>query len=70
MEGKHQMCFLCDTHEWDHLFITCPMLCLVWGAAYFTFIIPPSTNITIKLAIDKNTKPHICVGVCALVSAI
>jgi hypothetical protein len=69
-------CVFCDNKETiDHLFISCSFARLVWRVVHFTYSISPPTNVNNLFAnwpngIDKQTKPRIRVGVCALVSAI
>jgi hypothetical protein len=62
----------CDSEESiGHLFRKCNFAKLVWQVVYFTFNIPPPTNIKNIFrnwlnGIDKTTKARIRVGVCAI----
>jgi hypothetical protein len=66
-------CVFCGSHETiDHLFITCPFSRLVWRIVYFTYNIPPPSNVTNVFGnwlnvVDKKTKARIRVGLCALI---
>jgi hypothetical protein len=55
----------------EHLFISCPFACIVWRMVYFTFNIPPPTNITNMFSnwlngVDKTDKARMHIGVSAL----
>ena len=66
----------CDSSESiDHLFISCQLACFVWRVIHFIFNISPPTNVTDLFGnwlngVDKKTKSHITIGVCALLWAI
>ena len=66
----------CDQDETiQHLFITCPFAHILWKIVHITFYIPSSTNITNLFgtwlrSVPNKDKPHIWVGVCALLWAI
>jgi hypothetical protein len=69
--GSTKYCF-CDLDETvEHLFISCPFARIVWRMVYFTYNIPPPTNITNMFSnwlngVDKPGKARIRIGVSAL----
>jgi hypothetical protein len=73
--GPTNCCF-CDQHETiNHLFISCPFTQMIWRIVYMTFNITAPMNITNLFGnwlngVDKKSKTHIRVGVCALLWAI
>jgi hypothetical protein len=69
-------CAFCDQDESiEHLFIRCTFSKLVWRVVHFTFNLPPPTNVK-KLfgnwlnGLDKHTKLHVRIGLCAIMWAI
>jgi hypothetical protein len=45
-KGCSKCCF-CDSPETvQHFFISCPFVLIIWRMIYFTYNIPPPTNIT------------------------
>jgi hypothetical protein len=69
--GCTKYCF-CDSMESvEHLFLYCPFARIVWRMIYFTYNIPPPTNITNMFGnwlngVDRNDKARIRIGVSAL----
>jgi hypothetical protein len=65
-------CAFCDSEESvEHLFIKCNFAKLIWQVVYFTFNMPPPTNIKNLFGnwlngIGKTTKARIRAGVCAI----
>jgi hypothetical protein len=65
-------CCFCDSDETvEHLFISCPFARIVCRMVYFTYNIPPPTNITNMFSnwlngVDKTDKARIHIGVSAL----
>jgi hypothetical protein len=65
-------CCFCDSMESvEHLFLYCPFARIVWRMMYFTYNIPPPTNITNMFGnwlngVDRNDKARIRIGVSAL----
>jgi hypothetical protein len=71
-KGCTKCCF-CDSLETvKHLFISCPFARITWCMIYFTFNIPPPTNVTnmfgnwLNNGVDKNDKGRIRIDVSAL----
>jgi hypothetical protein len=55
----------------EHLYLPCPFAPIIWRMAYFTYNIPPPTDITNMFGkwlkgINKVDKASICLGVSAL----
>jgi hypothetical protein len=70
MEGEHQMCFFV-THMSGTIYLSlAPWRVSYWELLISILLYHLQQILPFKLAIDKNTKPRICAGVCALVSAI
>ena len=67
-----QKCCFCDSMESiDHLFISCPFARIIWRIVYFTYDIPPPTNITNMFGnwlngVNKQDKARLRIGVSAL----
>jgi hypothetical protein len=65
-------CCFCDSMEFvEHLFLYCLFARIVWHMIYFTYNIPPPTNITNMFGnwlngVDRNDKARIRIGVSAL----
>jgi hypothetical protein len=72
----HKMCLLWfKGNNWSFVHLLSFFSPCLEGSAFFTFNIPPPSNITNLFdnwlnGIDKKTKEQICVGVCALVWTI
>jgi hypothetical protein len=65
-------CCFCDSIETvEHLFLSCPFARIIWRMLFFTYNIPPPTNITNMFGnwlngVDKHDKARIRIGVSAL----
>jgi hypothetical protein len=65
-------CCFCNSDEIvENLLISCPFARIVWRMVYFTYNIPPPTNITNMFGnwlnrVDKTDKVRIRIGVSAL----
>jgi hypothetical protein len=66
-------CYFCDSLEtMEHLFISWPFARIFWRMIYFTFNIPPPTNVAnmssnwLNIGVDKNDKVRIRIGVSGL----
>jgi hypothetical protein len=69
--GCKKCCF-CDAEETnEHLFISCPLKKILWHIIFFTYNIPPPTNIKNMFGdwlngIDNKIRDRIGIGVSAL----
>ena len=67
-----QNVFYCGEHETiQHIFIECPLAKFLWCTVYFTYDLPPPTNITNMFGnwlngVDRQSKAFIRIGVSAL----
>jgi hypothetical protein len=67
-----QKCCFCDSMESvEHLFLSCPFAQIIWRMTYFSFNIPPPTNVNNMFGrwlngVDKTNKNGIRIGVSAL----
>jgi hypothetical protein len=69
--GCTNCCFRDSDETVEHLFIPCPFASIVWRMIYFTYNIPPPTNISNMFGnwlngVDKTDKARIRIGVSAL----
>ena len=69
--GCKKCCFYDFIETIDHLFLACPFARIVWRMIFYTYNLPPPTNITNMFGnwlngIDKKTKARIRIGVSAL----
>ena len=64
-----QKCCACDNNETvDHLFLSCPFAKLIWRMVFFSYNIPPPSNITNMFGnwlngVRKIDKGHIHIGI-------
>jgi hypothetical protein len=70
-KGSTKCCFCEKQESVEHLFISCPFAKVLWRMVYFTFDLPPPTNITNMFGnwlngVDKKSKERIRSGVSAL----
>jgi hypothetical protein len=62
-------CCFCDSIEIvEHLFLSCAFARIIWRMLFFTYNIPPPTNITNMFGnwlncVDKHDKVRIYIGV-------
>ena len=73
--GCNKCCFSDQDETIQHLFIECPFAKVVWRTLHMTFSITPPSNINNLFGnwlggVDKKTKTHIRVGVCAILWSI
>ena len=67
-----QKCRFCNNDETvDHLFLHCPFAKIVWRMIFFTYNIPPPSNITNMFGnwlngVNKKDKIYIRIGVSAI----
>jgi hypothetical protein len=69
--GCMKCCFCDSTETVEHLFLSCPFARIIWRMLFFTYNIPPPTNITNMFGnwlngVDKHDKARIRIGVSAL----
>lgn len=69
--GCQKCCFCNGPENIHHLFLSCPFAKIVWRIIYFTFDIPPPTNITNMFGnwlngVNKLDKDRIRIGISAL----
>ena len=70
-KGCQKCCFYDDLETVHHLFFSCPFAQIVWRMIYFTYNIPPPSNVTNMFGkwlngVRKNDKAHIRSGVSAI----
>jgi hypothetical protein len=73
--GSLKCCFCNQDETIEHLFISCPLVKIMWRIIHIALNITPPNNITHLfgdwlLGIDKHEKMQIQVGACALLWAI
>jgi hypothetical protein len=70
-KGCNKCCF-CDSSETvQHLFVSCPFVRIIWRMIYFTYNLPPPTNITNMFGnwlngVPKDVKARIHIGISAM----
>jgi hypothetical protein len=69
--GCQKYCFCDENENIDHLFIFCPFAKLIWRMVFFSYNIPPPSNITNMFGnwlngVPKKDKEHIRIGVSAI----
>jgi hypothetical protein len=69
--GSQKCCFCNNNETVDHLFLHCPFAKIIWRMIFFTYNIPPSSNVTNMFGnwlngVNKKDKFYIRIGVSAI----
>jgi hypothetical protein len=68
LTGSQKCCFCNNNETVDHLFLRCPFAKIIWRMIFFTYNIPPPSNVTNMFGnwlngVNKKDKVYIRIGI-------